>query len=212
MTSPAFPGDGFDPADPIVAAWANQDEAAIKLPHIDPEALAGSIAKAHRKDQLRLLWLNVQEFVPSVFVAIIFGTAVPGSPRPVAVVLAAAIVLAVGLFLVVTSVRHHLADRRWDTSMRAQVARRLAQVNHRARLYRSILWWYELPLFVAILLFLYGIGDLAASVESVFFWAFLAALFGGIYVLNRWYGRTRFESEVERLETLLADFEQETQS
>ena len=179
------------------------------MPKIDPNELAGSIAKAHRKDQFRLLWLNVQEVVPCIVLAVAFALGAREVPRPAAAIAAALIVLAVGGFLLVTSIRHHLADRRWDVSMRDQVARRLAQVRHRAKLYRSILWWYLLPLLAAIALILYAVGELGEAIREPVSVGIIAVIFVGVYILNRWYGRTRFESEVERLEALLADFEEE---
>lgn len=197
-----------EPIDPIAAAWAQQDLTADD-PALtsEPFELADQAAKAHRKDQWKLLWLNVQEVVPSLVVAAAFSSNMPDAERPLAVLASALLVLAVGGYLAITSIRHHRADRRWGTSVRDQVARRLAQVKHRARLYRSVAWWYFLPLVVAISLFRFGIGDPFTFFEELAFWGFLAGFSVVMYFVNRWYGRTRFESKVEQLEGLLAEFD-----
>jgi len=207
MTDQSPSGAAFDPADPVVAAWAAQGKAgAPRLQGFDPAVLANSVARAHRRDQRRLLWLNVQEFIPSVVVAGVFASRAPNSVRPPATFAAAALVSAVGVFLVVSSLRFQRADRGWGSSIREQLARRLAQVEHRARLYRRVGWWYVSPLAVAIVLARYGAGGPARSNGLVFF-GVVAALAVVLYVLNRRIGRTRYEPEAERLRTLLADFD-----
>lgn len=199
---------GFDPTDPIVAAWADQGEAgAPRQLTSDLAALVDSVAEAHRKDQRRLFWVNVREFVPSLVVAGALGFSVSGSARPLATLVAAALVLAVGCFLVVSSIRHQRADRRWGISVRDQLARRLAQVNHRAWLYRNVAWWYLLPIAVAIVLFQYGIGGDVRTGEGLAFFGFCIGLFAVLYRMNRKIGRTRYEPEVERLESLLAELD-----
>jgi len=167
--------------------------------------MARSVSKAHSKDQLKLLWLNFQEVVPAVFVAIFFGTQLSDAERPVAVYLAIALVIAVGGYLVIGSIRHHRADRQWDASMRSQLAQRLSQVEHRVRLYRSVLWWYIVPLSLAALLLRYGVGgDQAPLLAYVLL---LVALGVFVYFLNRWYSRKHYEPEVERFRSLLQEFD-----
>ncbi|MBN4047453.1 hypothetical protein JYT71_00445 [Acidimicrobiaceae bacterium AH-315-P05] len=193
--------------DPVVAAWAAQGVAgAAHAQGFDPDVLADSVARAHRKDQRRLLWLNVREFVPSVVVAGLFARRAPNTARPPAMLSAAALVFGVGVFLVVSSLRYQRADRGWGTSIREQVARRLAQVEHRAKLYRNVGWWYLSPIAVAVALVRYGRGEAALLSNPVFF-GIIAAMGSALYVINRRIGRTRYESEAEHLRTLLADFD-----
>ena len=90
--------------------------------------------------------------------------------------------------------------------MRSQLAQRLSQVEHRVRLYRSVLWWYIVPLSLAMVLLRYGVGgDQAPLLAYVLF---LAALGVFVYVLNRWYSRKHYEPEVERFRSLLQEFDQ----
>lgn len=207
MTDQTPSDDPFDMDDPIARAWADQDQTSSpSLRSTDLAGLADSVARAHRKEQRLLIWLNAQEVLPSVAIAALVSIRASDSARPAATLLAAAIVLAVGCFLAITSIRHHRADRGWGTSVRDQLARRLAQVDHRARLFRNVAWWYLLPCATAIALLRYGAGgdvgtpDLIAAILAV---GFLAVL----YWFNRRVGRTRYEPEVEQLRALLVDFD-----
>lgn len=208
MTDETPSNDDFDPADPILAAWADQGEADdIAFLSTDPAALADSVAEAHRKDQRRLLWLNVREVVPSLVLTGVFGSLVFDSEHPAALLAAALLCLAVACFLVGSSIRHHRADGRWGTSVRDQLARRIAQLNHRAWMYRNLAWWYFLPLGLAVALVLYGLGGrLGGGPETVYAVVFgLSGVF--MYRKSRAHGRARYESEIERLEPLLAEFD-----
>ncbi len=209
MTSQTPSDRGFDPTDPIAEAWANQGEpdGASFLP-MDSGAVADAVADAHAKDRRRLLWLNAREVIPSIFVAGVFASAVPDSARPPATLAAAALVLAVGCFLAISSVRHHRADLRWGTAVRDQLARRLAQTNHRATLYRTVGWWYFLPFIVAIVLFQVGTGEeLWVFPEDLIFVGVAGPVIAVLYWVNRRIGRT-YSAEARRIESLLAEFDQ----
>ncbi len=208
MTDQTPSNGGFDPDDPIAAAWAGQGEP-DDLAHLslDPVALADSIASAHRKDQRRLLWLNIREVVPSLILTGLFASLAPDSTHPVATFGAALMALVVGCFLAGSSIHHYRADRRWGTSVRDQLARRLAQLNHRVWMYQKSAWWYFLPLAVSCFLFLYGLGgEIGGTFETIYSLGF--ALFVWVaYRRARSHSRTRYESEIERLEPLLAEFD-----
>lgn len=208
MTNEIPPNDGFDPTDPIMAAWAEQnDEAMASVLPVDAAELAESTSAAHRKDQRRWFWLNVREVVPTPFIAAVFAMSAADAQRPAAVIVSAILVLGVGIYLLTTSLRQHRADRSWGSSVRAQLDRRLAQVQHRARMYRTILWWYFLPFLAAIALFWWGSPppeDDAGS--SLIFWAVIAVFSVVMYAINRRIGRGH-EREADRLSGLLADFD-----
>lgn len=202
------------PLDPtLVAAW--NEATAVELDHSTPFAnpveFASSIAEAHRKDTRRLLWLNVQEVVPALAIGAIFGLQAANAARPWAAVVAAAIVVGVGVFLAVSSVRHQRAAHRWSASVRDQLARRLEQVRHRARLYRMVIWWYLLPIAVAIVLYRFGRdGELRLERGDVIYYGVCVVFFAGLYRMNRQLGRKRYEPEVTRLEALLVEFDRVT--
>lgn len=210
--SDASPSDpGFDPDDPVAAAWARQADADPPpgLSH-DPATLADSVAHAHRQDQRRLLWLNVQEVVPAVALTAWFGAAAAGSARPLATLAAGALVAGVGGFLAVNSLRHRRADQGWGASVRDQLARRLDQVRHRAHLYRTVAWWYLAPLAAALALARYGAGGSLDTGDGLYLVS-AVGLFALIYLLNRRVGLTRYQPEVDRLQALLADLDHPTQ-
>lgn len=209
MTNELPPQEGFDERDPIAAAWADQSEETTALPiSTDASELAESVASAHRKDQRRLFWLNVREVIPMPFIAAVFLSNVGEAERGFAVIASAILVLAVGIYLLITSLRQHRADRAWGSSVRQQLERRLAQVQHRAQLYRSVLWWYFLPMIAAIVLFWWGsaIPEDDSGTSAIFF-AILAVGSVAMYWVNRRIGRTQYEPEVERLSALLDDFD-----
>lgn len=198
----------FDPSDPIVAAWSSQSDRGPNLfLKPDPAALADSVAKAHQKDQRRLLWLNVREFLPALVVASVFVSDASGSARPLAVVAAAIMVMVAGCYLALNSVRHQRADRGFASSVREQLERRRAQLDHRAVLLRNTWWWYFLPFGVAISLYYYGTGGgIPTSDDSGFIALWIGVLAIG-YLFNRWVGRTQYETEAKRYEALLAEFD-----
>ena len=201
-------GHDFDPTDPIAAAWASQGESEA-VPYIptDLEALADSVQKAHRKDQRRLFWLNVREVIPSLIGAVVFGSLAPSSHRPLATMTSALIMFGVACFLAITSIQQLRADRRWGASVREQLGRRLAQVNHGAWLMRHVGWWYFLPFSVAIPLLYYGLDDEFTLEGQLTFFGLGAALMFVAYRINRRIGRKRYEPEAERLESILVDFD-----
>lgn len=193
----------------LAAAWADQtDTSAAEVLAGDPDSITASIAEAHRRDQRRLAWLNVRESAAGLFVAVVFGLSAASAMVPWAVLAAAALVVAVIGFFAASSIRHQLADRQWDGSMRSQIDRRLDQVRHRARLYRTVVWWYLTPIAVAIVLYRYGVaGDLRLGTGDLIYYAICVVMFVGLYLMNRRVGRLEYEPEIERLETLLADLE-----
>jgi len=192
-----------DDTNRIDEVWGNQQHA----DPVAPAALAADVAEAYRRDQRRLLWLNIQEIVPAIAVAVFLILSAPSAQRPFALYLAAAISLGVGAYLALTSLRQRRRDAGWGDSVRGQIERRLAQAEHRAKLYGSIAWWYLAPFVVAIILIRYGVGSPSNGPSNTVYFAGLAALTCVIYAVNRWYGRTRFEPEVIRLREILDDFD-----
>ena len=202
------PEHHFDPTDPIVAAWAAQDETGdSSMLSTNPAELTKSVAKAHRKDQRRLFWLNMRESVPCLLIAIFFAGGASDGERPWAIFVASALILGVGVFLAANSWQHHRADKRWGTSVRDQLERRIAQVEHRATMYRTVGRWYFLPFVAAFGLLYYGSGGSWDRTSGVVFWGLVGLVTAIAYPLNRWIGRTKYETEVERLSTLLEEFD-----
>ena len=201
--------NGFGPSDPLRAAWASQSESG-QTPQLmlDAENLTESVVEAYTKDRRRLVRLSIQELLPGILVAGVFVSFANEAERPVANFVAAALVLTAVGFLVASTIIQERNDRRWGSSVRDQLTRRVDQVEHFAWMYRNILWWYILPITVAILLVRYGVGGELQLFDAIYFplvFGFVAAM----YWWNRRLGRKRYESEVARLRPLLDDFDKE---
>ncbi|MGH1488296.1 MAG: hypothetical protein ACRBK7_02700 [Acidimicrobiales bacterium] len=201
--------DDFDPNDPIAVAWAQQGPAddTISLP-TEVAELADSLAVAHRKDQRRLVWLNIREVVPSFLLAGFFGAIAPSVENPWAAAVSAVICFLVGAFLLVSSIRHHRADNRWGDSVREQLERRVAQLHHRAWMYANVAWWYFLPLGLSNLIVLFSFGGSVTGQFEQIYVAGGVILYVAMYRKSRKVGRERYEVEAERLELLLAEMDQ----
>lgn len=197
-----------DQPDPIRAAWASQPESDqhSSLPK-DVDEFADALAVAHRKEQRSLVWLNFRESGASFFVTAVFLALTSEAGRPEALVLAAAIYAAVGLFLIINSIRHHRSDGRWGASVREQIDRRLAQLNHRAKLYQHSTWWYAVPLTVGYFLALFAFGLEEAGVSGVIFVVLGLLTIAPLYLVVRLRNQARYNSEIERLNGVLADFD-----
>lgn len=171
------------PSDAIRAVWEHQDDANVgSLLDSDPEAMVDLVVDAHQKDQRKLFWLNLREVIPSIGVAAAFALGAPGAERPGFVLAAAILTLAVGVFLLTWSIRHHRADRCYGSGVREQLARRLAQVRHRDRLFGTVGWWYFVPLGAAVVLASFGF-----STPEEPPWTFLAFVAVGsvmLYAIN----------------------------
>lgn len=197
----------FDAEDPLSNAWKKQPEPDDVLKQgIDPSLVVKLAASAHRQDQVRLVTVNVQEFVPTLLLAALFGSNVPHSTRPALVLAATVLALGIGFFLLGSSIHYHRADRRWGSSMREQLERRRAQLNHFAWMYRNLAYWHTLPLALAFGLFIYGVGGIPLG-EGFLIWSGMMVVVGAVYWVVRKIGRARYEDEAERFTLLLEDFD-----
>jgi hypothetical protein len=88
-------------------------------------------------------------------------------------------------------------------------------MQHRARLYRTVAWWYLLPLAVALALSMLAIGGdfmtatgrgFAIPAAAVYLTVCLGAGIA-LYRVNRKIGREHYEPKVERLTQLIADMD-----
>lgn len=207
MTNETPSNDDFDFDEPLRSAWAEQPERATPADATDTAAVIEGLEVAHRKDQRRLFWLNAREVLPSFVAAVFFASRISIAESPTSVIAGALILAAVGLFLAITSWRQYKADRSWEGSVRDQLARRLAQLNHRAWLFRIVAWWYFLPFGLAILLIGHGFGQDFGSADGLVFLGAILVVGVIAYIANRRNARVRYDLEIERLKPLLADFD-----
>lgn len=106
--------------------------------------------------------------------------------------------------------RHRPRPDEASESLRQRVESSLAQVNHQIWLLRNVLWWYLLPMFVPILIF---ISDVAwrtggGGIETALVILILGGIVGGIHTMiyfrNQTAVRVTLEPRRQELTTLLA--------
>lgn len=199
-----------DPNDPIAQAWAAQDATiSPDALDLDSAAFAESIDDAHRREQRRLVWLNVREVLPAFFSAAVFAVIAPTMQRPTAVFLAAGLYLFIGLYMLSNSIRHHRADQLWGGSIRDQLERRLNQLHHRVQLYRTSPAWYFFPGVAGMALVLLGAGvDEVNGSEVLFAAGFVVATIAvtGFGYLKAKKERRVYEEQIEELTPIFAEF------
>ncbi len=116
----------------------------------------------------------------------------------------------IAAFMVVDRKRQRRKQSAPGDSLRRSVESSLAQVEHQIWLLRNILWWYLLPLFVPMTIFVAQIAWRApgSRVGAVAGFAamdsFFALVFGFIYWLNQYAVRKQLEPRRKELQTLLS--------
>jgi len=189
--------------DDLQAIWDDQP-AHLTIPNM--KELTMVLQEQHRQEQRRLLFLNLQEVTPAVGLSLLFGwKGLQTTTNAWAFFGAALLGLGVGAFLVGTSIRQRRLERGHENTTRGELERSRSQMQHRARLYRTVAWWYLLPIAGAIILSMVAIGmDFTAPATL----AYLATGVGGgvvLYRVNRKIGREKYEPKVKRLSQLIAD-------
>lgn len=176
----------------------------------DPGQLITSLKQQQRSERRRIFRLNVQEVLPSVVLA--GGLTVAGLSQDAGrwpLLAAAAISLAVGLFLVGSTLRQRSKENGFDQSIRGELGRSLSQAEHRYWLYSSIAWWYLAPVAAVITLIVLSVklSVGTALLFDVIYGISVVALFAVLYRLNRRVATDRYLPEVERYRDLLANLD-----
>lgn len=187
--------------------WNRQEDmmTTTELSLTDPKQLTAALQSGHRKERARLIRLNFREVIPALGLAALFAwLGLATSATTWAFLAAALIALAVGGYLLVLTIRQHRIEAAFDDTIKGQLERTLSQLNHRAGLYRTVLWWYLLPVAAAI--------GLVVSTARPLHMAFVV-IYGGLvvglgvflYRANRRLGREQYEAQIPRYEALLND-------
>ena len=184
----------------------DQQPTQLNIP--DLEELIVSLQEEHRQEQRMLLRLNLQEVIPAGGLFLYWGwQGLNATSNAWAHFGASLISLAVAAFIVGSSLRQRAAERKLGTSARDELERSRMQMEHRARLYRTIGWWYVAPVAIAVALSSIAVGlDPTAPATGIFF--AIAVAFGGwVYRINRKIGRENYEPKVADLTRLLRDLD-----
>lgn len=171
--------------------------------------LASSIKADHKSEQIRLIWLNFREGIPSLLLTVFFGSfGFSDEPRRWVYFVAAVLCLSVGLFLVGSSIRQHKIEKQFEDTFRGSIEKSLSQARHRAWMYRNTIWWYFAPLYVGVCIFYAQVvanDPNGAKPGDGIALALTTLLFAGGYWLNRRLSVKKWQTEVERFEALLTD-------
>lgn len=192
----------------LAELWKRQETPMASM--ANPVELAASIKAEHRREQTRMIILNVRELIPSLFLFGFFGwIGLTEDSGRLALFASALLSIGVGLFLLGSSIRQHHSEQQFDTTLRGSIERSLSQARHRFRMYRTCGWWYFLPLYVAACIFgawVVLVDDPnGAKVGDGVGMVLMALLFVGGYLLNRRIAFKKWKPEVERFEALLAE-------
>jgi len=111
--------------------------------------------------------------------------------------------------------RFHQMQRRATASdpIRACLEESLDWWRHEIRLWKQVLWWFLLPLFIGVLVACFSVGWAAAGLEALLsglsltlVFMCLAIVWGGTWFC-RWYVRKYYEPRERELESLLQDLQ-----
>jgi hypothetical protein len=201
------------PEKALADLWNRQETPMTTADPRDREQLLASLEAGHRTEQIRLLWLNVREGLPIALCLAFF--AYLGATENRLLYISALLSLAIGLFLVGSSVRQHKIEQRFDATLRGSITRSLSQARHRRWMYHNAGWWYIAPLAVATaILYTWAIVDDPNGAK--FGDAVVITLIAAVYLgLSKWTSRvavTKWQPEVERFEALLAELEDQSSS
>lgn len=103
-------------------------------------------------------------------------------------------------------------------SLREQVQRSLAEVEHQIRLLRSVFWWYLLPMLISLLAFFaqvsWNTGLKLGWPQGAMLFAIttgvVAIVFSGVYVVNQRAVRVNLEPRRRELEETLQSLSEES--
>ena len=186
--------------DALKKLWQEQQFAPAS-PAPDSELIPRMKTKM-KKFNRTLFWRDARELIVCVFLALYFSYMIPLSPSRLSAAGCVVIVLScifIGWRLVAARRAHPRVPETAPTGdfVRAE----LASVKRQIHLLRTVLWWYLLPLFIGVELFLFGfpqpIGNLMGPTAVV------VGVFAFVYWLNQWAVRKTLVPLQQELEKTL---------
>lgn len=193
----------------LAELWKRQETPMAHAVNLDEVAkLATSVKAKHQAAQRSLLWLNIREVIPAVFLTGLFTVIATVEDSAWVLYLAALLCLSVAVSLVGTTIRQNQAEQHFDTTLRGTIERSLSQAQHRFTMYRTAGWWYVVPLASAVGIFyawaVFDSPDGAKPSDAI-----VIVLMLGLFAIVAWWNRriafAKWQPEVERLETMLSD-------
>ena len=127
----------------------------------------------------------------------LFGHASLLSRAGSAIVVLSAIVI--GLVLLISKRLHN--RRRKSVSIREFVSAEWSNVNRQRKLLTSVLWWYILPIYFGVEMFIFGLES--ATTFKIAFTVVYGFVCAGVYWINQYVVRKRLSPLCDELDQLL---------
>ncbi len=200
--------------DDFKRAWQTQTSQARLT--MDAELVLDEV----RRDQVRftaaIFWRDVREVGTSLLMVPLWVYLGVKNSLPWTWYLAVPAFLWIAGYMLVDRMRHKRQPAEPSELLRQYVESSLAHVEHQIWLLRHVLWWYLLPLALAMLAFW---GQVTWEERSGGWWTALAAsgvvalvlmVYAGVYRLNQYAVRSGLEPRRRELEAMLVSLEDET--
>ena len=192
--------------DELQKTWQSQ-RASFKLT-VDSDLLLREVKRNKRFFESAIFWRDVRE-VGVAFIMFLFFLYFGLKMKIWSLHATALLTLSVGVFMVVDRIIQKRKRPELTGALMVYIENSLAQVVHQIWLLKNVLWWYLLPLSIAIAVF---IGHLAWLIRDLpgrgliflsVYCVFCVLLFWGVYLLNQRAVRKELNPRKEELEQLL---------
>ncbi len=203
----------MDP-DNFKQAWQTQ-KSETRLT-IDAELLLKEVRRNQQYLTAIIFWRDVREIGISLLMVPLWLYLGVKQSLPWTWYLTVPALLWIAGYMLADRMRHKRQPPEPGEPLRQRVESSLAQVEHQIWLLRNVLWWYLLPLALAMLAFF---GQAAWKEREGGWWTALAVsavvalgvgVLAGVYWLNQYAVRCELEPRRRELEALLMSLEDET--
>ena len=176
----------------------------------DTELLARMNAKMRRFDR-DIFWRDLRELAACGFIFCFFGQYLFQSASTLlhagAALLVAAGIWIAGVLMISRRRRKPLPP---SAPMREFISAQRSKIGRQRSLLTSVLWWYILPIYIGVALFVFGSGaDLRFKIAFVAFYSFLCLF---IYWINQRAVRKRLSPLQNELDQLLQTLPDSTEN
>jgi hypothetical protein len=139
--------------DDLQKTWQSQPEARVR---VDPEVLLAELRRNQRTFKLTIFWRDFREVIAAAAMTVFF--AYQGIEKGWSWFLLAGACFWVGGFILVDRYRRRGRAASFGDSMLGCVDASLEAVEHQIWLLRNVLWWYILPLGIAMAVVIVHMG------------------------------------------------------
>ena len=181
----------------------------------DPERLIEDLRLKQECFRSAIFWRDVREVGVCLLLVPLWIYLGIRNALPWSWYLAVPAMLWIAGFMLVDRLRHNRRQSGPGEPLRQGVESSLAQVDHQIWLLRNVLWWYLLPIALAMLAFFAQVtwqersGGWLAALAALFVIIIEATVLAGVYWVNQHAVRAVLEPRRLELETMLRSLEDE---